>query len=270
MVLPETRARDAARRRAAARRGGAARRVDRQPARPALDLRPGARGRGALRPVACGHARGTVPRTGPERTGRGRRSRTSAAARATSAASFGTCPSGPSPVWLRARLTNAGMRPISNVVDVTNYVMLGAREPAARVRPGEARRRPDRRPPRAARRDDPHARRRRAEARARGPDDRRRRTLGRARRDHGRRGDRDLGRDDRGAARGRELRADRDLPHLRAAAPAHRGLEPLGEGRRPVPRRARREPRHAAARRDRRRELGRPTPTCTRRCPSGR
>src|SRR5205085_7253057 len=32
---------------------------------------------------------------------------------------------GQSPVWLRARLTNAGMRPISNVVDVTNYVMLG-------------------------------------------------------------------------------------------------------------------------------------------------
>src|SRR5690349_9805178 len=30
----------------------------------------------------------------------------------------------PSPVWLRARLFAAGMRPISNVVDVTNYVML--------------------------------------------------------------------------------------------------------------------------------------------------
>ncbi len=30
----------------------------------------------------------------------------------------------PSPPWLKARLTGAGMRPISNVVDVTNYVML--------------------------------------------------------------------------------------------------------------------------------------------------
>ncbi len=36
---------------------------------------------------------------------------------------------GPSPVWLRARLIAAGMRPISNVVDVTNFVMLGLGNP---------------------------------------------------------------------------------------------------------------------------------------------
>jgi phenylalanyl-tRNA synthetase beta chain len=36
---------------------------------------------------------------------------------------------GPSPVWLRARLVAAGMRPISNVVDVTNYVMLALGNP---------------------------------------------------------------------------------------------------------------------------------------------
>jgi phenylalanyl-tRNA synthetase beta chain len=35
----------------------------------------------------------------------------------------------PSPVWLRARLHAAGMRPISNVVDVTNYVMLALGNP---------------------------------------------------------------------------------------------------------------------------------------------
>jgi phenylalanyl-tRNA synthetase beta chain len=35
----------------------------------------------------------------------------------------------PSPVWMRARLTAAGMRPISNVVDVTNYVMLAFGSP---------------------------------------------------------------------------------------------------------------------------------------------
>jgi len=59
---------------------------------------------------------------------------------------------GQSPIWLRARLTNAGMRPISNVVDVTNYVMLalgnplhafdlsklaGGRIVVRRARPGE-------------------------------------------------------------------------------------------------------------------------------------
>ncbi len=36
---------------------------------------------------------------------------------------------GESPVWLKARLTHAGMRPINNVVDVTNYAMLGWGQP---------------------------------------------------------------------------------------------------------------------------------------------
>ena len=36
---------------------------------------------------------------------------------------------GPSPPWLRARLAAAGMRPISNVVDATNYVMLALGSP---------------------------------------------------------------------------------------------------------------------------------------------
>jgi phenylalanyl-tRNA synthetase beta chain len=36
---------------------------------------------------------------------------------------------GPSPLWLRERLAAAGQRPISNVVDVTNYVMLLTAQP---------------------------------------------------------------------------------------------------------------------------------------------
>jgi phenylalanyl-tRNA synthetase beta chain len=42
---------------------------------------------------------------------------------------FRDVPIAPSPAWLKARLTAAGMRPISNVVDVTNYVMLALGNP---------------------------------------------------------------------------------------------------------------------------------------------
>ncbi len=74
---------------------------------------------------------------------------------------------GQSPQWLRTRLFLAGQRPISNVVDVTNYVMLALGNPLHAFDFTALRRRPDHRPPRDTRREADHARQRRPPARRR-------------------------------------------------------------------------------------------------------
>ena len=121
---------DAARVGAAHRHRRAGARGDPQPARLPGDLRRGARG----------------PRRHRRAAGPGRRgARTRAVAGTLDAARITVeCPDlcprftarvfedvtiGPSPAWLKARLMAAGQRPISNIVDITNYVMLLTGQP---------------------------------------------------------------------------------------------------------------------------------------------
>ncbi len=171
---------------------------------------------------------------------------------------FGDVRVGPSPPWLRARLTGAGMRPISNVVDVTNYVMLALGNPlhafdrttlagdqivVRRATRGEKLRTLDGVERELDERDLVIADAERAIALAG--------IMG---------GEETEVRDSSTEipARGGELRAVRAAAELGAAEAADRGLESLGEGGRSVSRAAGGVVRHAAARRARRRPLARP------------
>ena len=136
---------------------------------------------------------------------------------------------GPSPPWLKARLMAAGQRPISNVVDITNYVMLLTGQPLHafdldRVAGARLNVRPatDGETVADARRPDPDARLRDGADRGRrGPDVDRRRD--------GRRALRGRARHDPGADGGRQLGRRQHPPHLAEARPAQRGLDPVRE-----------------------------------------
>ena len=98
-----------------------------------------------LGPRAVGD--GPRQRAATGRRRRGRASRTPTCCPRFTARVFEDVTIGPSPLWLKARLMAAGQRPISNVVDITNYVMLLTGQPLHafdldRVAGGAARRAP--------------------------------------------------------------------------------------------------------------------------------
>ena len=136
---------------------------------------------------------------------------------------------GPSPAWLQARLTAAGQRPINNVVDITNYVMLLTAQPLHAFDldkvPGGAL------TVRAAAEGETMTTldgvERAFDAETVLVCDRER-PLG-DRRDHGRPGLRGLRGDDAGPARGGDLERDQHPAHLAPARPALRGLRALRE-----------------------------------------
>ena len=144
--------------------------------------------------------------------------------------------SAPSPGWMAQRLTQAGMRPINNVVDVTNYVMLERGQPNHAFDLGRLGGPGHRRPrwPATARRSSTLDGVERTLDRRRPPDLRRRRRAAGHRRDHGRRATprSPTSTTERAAGVGLVHRR-RDPAHVEAPRPADGVVGPLRARRRP-------------------------------------
>ena len=153
---------------------------------------------------------------------------------------------GPSPAWLRQRLTAAGQRPISNIVDISNYVMLDLRAAHPHLRPGSHPGSEGDRAPRSRRRDDGHPGRGGAHLHLRHGADRRPRGPDRDRRGDGRADLRGVGHHHPGAGGGGHVRGPERAAHLKGAEPALGGLDPVREAAAPRERPGRPAPDRAA------------------------
>ena len=177
---------------------------------------------------------------------------------------------GPSPDHVQMRLIAAGQRPVSNVVDVSNYVMLELGKPIHTFDARRGPRRPDRRPAAPGRASG--SRRSTTSTRELDAGDAAHRGPGRAPRDrrrHGRRRVGDLRRDDRRHRRVGHLRPGQHPPHGVPLRAPLRGEPALREGPGASPREARRGPDGAAHQRVGRRHASRRAPsTPTRTSPS--
>ena len=221
---------------------------------------PSTASRGRSRPCIGSSSR-RRPAASRERTATSRstsRSRTSRAARATSGGSSATCSIGPSPAWLRARLTAAGHA--ADLERRRRDELRDARRSATRCTPSTSTRSPGAGSSCGAPGRARSCARSTASSATLEPADL---MIADAERSVALAGI--MGGEETEIGEGTTnvlLEAANFEPTalwrtLGAPAPAHRGLEPLGEGRRPVPRRAGRDLGDRADRRARRRALGR-------------